>query len=287
MLGKSLSSCVLSGLILAAFPGLALAEAPLPCRPIAGLDEILKPGKILLLGEIHGTAESPAFVADLACHAARAGRQVTVALEINRSESLRVESYLASKGLPEDRATLVQGDFWSNQMRDGRSSEAMAGLVESLRKLRKQGASLNVELLDPGPGGYKDGPDRDRQMAANLAAAVERSPGDVFVSLTGNLHNRLVRGWPNNPDYEWLGYILRQKHAGRLVSLNASSTGGTAWVCFGEDDCGPQPMKGQGEAGDPRITLHPRDESGYDGTYFIGTLTASPPAVPAKEIGKP
>lgn len=257
------------------------AEAP-ACRLIGGLDEVLKPGKILLLGEMHGTAESPAFVADLACHAARAKRPITVALEINRAESPRMEAYLASKGLPEDRAALVQGSFWSHQPRDGRSSEAIVRLLDSLRELRQQGASVKIELLDPGPGGFKDGQDRDRQMAANLAAAVERSPGDVFVSLTGNLHNRIVRGWSNNPDYEWMGYILRQKYADRLVSLNASSTGGTAWVCFG-DNCGAQPMKGRGETGDPRITLHPRDESGYDGTYFIGAMTASPPAVPVGE----
>lgn len=270
----------LLGLALAASPILAVsAETPPSCRPIGGLDEVLKPGKILLLGEMHGTAESPAFVADLACHAAKAGRPVTVALEVNRAEAPRVEAYLASKGLSEDRAAFLQGDFWSHQGRDGRSSEAMASLVESLRKLRQQGASLKVELLDPGPGGYKDGPDRDRQMAANLAAAVERSPGDVFVSLTGNLHNRIVRGWSNNPGYEWMGYLLRQKHADRVVSLNVSSTGGTAWVCFGED-CGPKPMKGKEDPGGPRITLHPQDDSGYDGTYFIGAMTASPPAVP-------
>lgn len=271
---------ILFSLILAASP--VLAETP-TCRPIAGLDEVLKPGKILLLGEMHGTAESPGFVADLACHAARTQRPVTVALEINRSESPRVETYLASKGLPEDRAALVQGGFWNNQPRDGRNSEAMAGLLDSLRKLRQQGASVKVELIDPGPGNFKDGPDRDRQMAANFAAAVERSPEDLFVSLTGNLHNRIVRGWSNKPDYEWMGYVLRQKYADRLVSLNASSTGGTAWVCFGED-CGPQPMKGREEAGDLRITLHPRDDSGYDGTYFIGAMTASPPAVPAGKL---
>lgn len=273
---------ILLSLVLAASP--VLAETP-SCRPIAGLDEVLKPGKILLLGEIHGTAEAPAFVTDLACHAARAGRPMTVALEINRAEIPRVEAYLASKGLPEDRTALVEGSFWNNQPRDGRNSEAMVGLLDTLRKLRQQGASVKVEIIDPGPGNYKDGPDRDRQMAANFAAAVERSPGDVFVSLTGNLHNRIVRGWSNNPDYEWMGYVLRQKYADRLLSLNASSAGGTTWACLGED-CGSHPMKGRGEADDPRkITLHPRDESGYDGTYFIGAMTASPPAVP-KALGE-
>ncbi len=271
---------VFFGMALAAFP--VLAETP-PCHPLGGLDEVLKPGKILLLGETHGTAESPAFVADLACHAAQTGRPVTVALEVNRAETPRVEAYLASKGLPEDRATLVQGDFWSNQVRDGRSSEAMAGLVESLRRLRQQGASLKVELIDPGPGEYKDGPDRDRRMAANLEAAVERSPGDVFVSLTGNLHNLLVRGWSNNPDYPWMGYLLRQKYADRIVSLVDASTGGSAWLCFGPGECGPQKLGGRGGTGSPRIILHPRDESGYDGTYFIGAITASPPAVPLTE----
>ena len=165
---------ILFSLVLAASP--VLAETP-PCRPIGGLDKVLEPGKILLLGEMHGTAESPAFVADLACHAAKAGRPVTVALEINRAESPRVEAYLASKGLPEDRAALVQGSFWSNQPRDGRSSEAMAGLLDSLRKLRQQGAPVKVEIIDPGPGNYKDGPDRDRRVDRRRGRRSRRAVG--------------------------------------------------------------------------------------------------------------
>jgi hypothetical protein len=46
-----------------------------------GLDAVVKPGALVLLGEIHGTNEIPDFVGDAACAGARKGR-VHVGLEL-------------------------------------------------------------------------------------------------------------------------------------------------------------------------------------------------------------
>ena len=58
----------------------AAAAVTTPCPPIEGLEPLLAPGKILLLGELHGTEESPAFALDVACHAANTGLEVIVGL---------------------------------------------------------------------------------------------------------------------------------------------------------------------------------------------------------------
>jgi hypothetical protein len=56
----------------------SLVAAP-ACRESPRLDSLLAPGAVLLLGEMHGTAESPAFLANAACLGLRPGRPVTVA----------------------------------------------------------------------------------------------------------------------------------------------------------------------------------------------------------------
>src|SRR5690348_2907247 len=50
----------------------------------AGLAALFHPGALIVFGELHGTAESPAFVASAACHAASRGQEVAVGLEIPR-----------------------------------------------------------------------------------------------------------------------------------------------------------------------------------------------------------
>src|SRR5436305_6218569 len=54
-------------LALAICPRGALAAGteppPLACHPVEGLAPLLRPGTILLLGELHGSRESPAIVA--------------------------------------------------------------------------------------------------------------------------------------------------------------------------------------------------------------------------------
>lgn len=46
------------------------------CTKIPGSAALLAPGKVVLLGELHGTNESPSFVASLACNAVVAGLDV-------------------------------------------------------------------------------------------------------------------------------------------------------------------------------------------------------------------
>ena len=80
-----------------------------PCPSIDGLDPLIEPGRILLLGEIHGTVESPGFVLDVACHTVRAGLPLVVGLELDASEQDRVNVYLQSDGSPADRVATALG----------------------------------------------------------------------------------------------------------------------------------------------------------------------------------
>ena len=84
--------------LLACTLGLAADPAisrPVPADDLAGIERFLEPGTVLLLGELHGTEESPAFVSRVVSLALGKGRSVTVALEIPREETNRFETFLA------------------------------------------------------------------------------------------------------------------------------------------------------------------------------------------------
>jgi len=262
-------------------PVAAPPQAPAPsCRAIAGLDPLLASGTVLLLGEMHGTVESPAFVSNAACLALRAGHPVTVALEIPREEQARVDAFLASSGNGTDRAALLASPFWRAEYQDGRRSQAMLSMLDELRHLQRAGGRLRVRLVDRMAAPAVPA-DRDRWMAEALAQAFDEAPEHVLIALMGNLHVRVSRGTPWDPNYEPAGFVLVSRRSDlRLTSLDVSYQGGTAWVCTSPDaaSCAARTVRGRADAQAGRVVLNPQVTNGYHGVYDVGTLTASPPA---------
>lgn len=259
------------------------ASASLSCDALAGVERLaLEPGTILFFGELHGTAEAPALVADVACGALLRGASLRVGLELPHQETASTEAYLASAGREEDRKKLLSGPFWQREYQDGRSSQAIADLIEELRRLKSAGQPVTVTLFDSSEPA-ESGQERDREMAERLTQAAESHPSEVLVVLTGNLHARLEPGNPLDSDYEPVGYLLRQALPDRrILAFDFSSAGGTAWICISAEakDCQARELRGQGE-GERRLTLFEQpNEKGFDGTYHVGAMSASPPAVP-------
>lgn len=275
------AAALFAAAILAA-PALAAAAPgePPACHPVEGLAPLLRPGTILLLGEMHGTRESPAFVANAACLAGRAATKVTVGLEIPDPEAPRVTAYLASEGTAADRAALVAGDFWRRPGQDGRSSQAMVGLIESLRRLERQGYPVRLSLIDRE---IDDRDRRDRFMADRLKAAAEAAPGDLLLVLTGNLHARTKDGLPWDAKRPNMGaFLVKDLPSRKIVALDVSNAGGETWACIPDmQHCGIHPLKlvRPGEA--EKVVLYPQvDAVGFHGYYHVGKVTAAGPAVP-------
>lgn len=276
--------------------------APLSCDPIDDPRGVLLSNDVVLLGELHGTREIPRFVASAACLALSRGRSVTVALEIPREENARLQTYLASQGRTEDLDALLEGQFWRSPCKDGRSSEAMRDLLETLRGWRATGAPVRVIGIDPVQlpmskviaAAPATGESRDHAMADSLAASIRALPTDLFLVLTGNLHSRLRPGASWDPRYEPMGYLLSLALAGskRLVALDVRYPGGKAFVCTelnGSSTCKPTDLPDKlqgslmrGSAGSaPGVYLKNEfEEYPYSGYfYFTSPLTASQPAV--------
>ncbi len=272
------------------------AAVPLDCPPIAGVERLLD-RRAVLVGEMHGTEESPAFVAGLVCHAARAGKSVTVGFELVEAEEGRFSAFLGSGGSAADRRELLAGPVWqaTGQAQYGATSEAMLGLLDSLRVLRRSGHAITFALFNRTDGSGSQ--ERDRRMAESLGALIDHAASDLFVVLTGNIHSRVARGTPWDPDFQPMGYLLTRAWPDLdLVSLNVSHAGGTAWLCDMEGTCGIRTLSGRGggEAISPGAAISPVSigsvelhdavqPDGHHGRYFVGTLHGSLPAAGAPE----
>ncbi len=81
-----------------------------------GLAPLLKPGHVVLLGEMHGTNESPQFLSDALCVALQNGHSVTVGLELPFSETERADVFLESSGDAEAEQRLLKGNFGEKRL---------------------------------------------------------------------------------------------------------------------------------------------------------------------------
>ncbi len=258
---------------------LMLPDEEEACSEIAGLEPLLRKGTALVVGELHGSRESPAFVGAVVCQAQARELTVTVALELLDSERPGIETYLASDGSPADRQSLIAGGTWSAEYQDGRSSGAILELLDRLRVLRVAGRPVSVELFDR--GGWQSGQERDRLMAEALAGVLETTASDMVIVLTGNIHSRVVRGTKWDATYEPMTYLLAGRSEWNLVSLDVGHAGGSVWICNGNvpSSCGVRPVSGRGKdsglsielGSDPALT-------GHHGRYHVGSLSASLPA---------
>lgn len=130
-------------LLLAATPALSQAAAPnCVSSPQVAVDKIA--AKIIVVGEMPGTEQAPAFVGQLACGLLKLNRSVIVALERSSSEQEALNRYLASAGQASDVQALVSGPAWARDPRDGHNTQAMLKLIEQLRQWRHGGHPVGV-----------------------------------------------------------------------------------------------------------------------------------------------
>src|SRR5690606_13953253 len=171
---------------------------------VSALATLARAHSMLLVGELHGTVETPRLVEQVALALAEHG-QVIVALEWPASEQSLVDSYLAGAA---DAAAVTASAFWTTSMRDGRSSRAMLALLQSMRRARLAGARIEVLCFD-GPPTSGDPDDREAGLAEHLRKARQDAADASMVVLTGNYHARLTAGTPWDPDQALMGYLLR------------------------------------------------------------------------------
>ena len=168
------------------------AEAPSSQQPadvalaaaVADIDKASAGRHVILLGEWHGTVQTPALVAQLVGRVARAHRvPVVLALEIAEDQQASLDVWMASDGGIDARQRLLANRHWQEPNHDGRDSRAMLDMLAAVRTLREQGWDVRVHAFD-----HPQAEDRDAAMAGDIRALLAGHPDTRVIVLTGNMH---------------------------------------------------------------------------------------------------
>ena len=258
--------------------------------------------RFVIFGEVHGTQQAPAFIGDLSCALAAQGKRILVAVEHPSDLSA---AYQHAWQLPETAFVQALSKAGWAQMDDGTGSEAMMALLVRLHQLARRGAAIDVTPFNgmkneaqaqqfahlPGQGPH------EAAQADNILRAASSRPYDYALVLVGNVHARKRPVHHSGVTFDPMARHLARH--GRLVTLDMETAGGTAWSCQIKPDFKPQPgtpvtsdavvcgphAVGRTEQpdGPPFIALtdpppahHAAD---YDGTFWLGRVRSSPPAV--------
>lgn len=250
------------------------AAAP-SCKQVPGARQFVGINKFrfLIVGEMHGTNETPALVADLACNFA-SSRPVTVGIEFNVAATPVLNSYLQSDGGEKARQALLSLGAWHNSYTDGRSSKAMFALIEQLREFRSTGAKIRIAAFQPNDIGKLDQHYYELAMANNWAKIADEAADDLILILVGNLH--AMKQLPARFPFASAASHLKSSET---VSLGPEQEGGSAWNCQA-DGCQAHSL-GRGAPKSRQVGLFATQTGGFDGSYSVGQqYSASQPIYP-------
>jgi hypothetical protein len=245
------------------------------CTPIPASAQLWSQPSIhwVWVGEMHGSTETPAAFVDLVCDALVHGKQVTVALERPTTEQSALEGMLNSSDFAMAKKTLLGQPDWKDTW-DGRTSEAMFGLLVSLRELHKQYPSLRISAIDSDSYTGAVGT-RDEALGKSVSALNSGQPNGLVLVLTGNMHGT------KQPLLQYKSAAMYLP-ANELVSLQVTDRGGTLWF-EASDGCGvhhggvadKDQKRPYGVYLDPTLARFGQ----FDGVLALGMpLSSSPPA---------
>jgi len=274
------------------------------CTVPSGWNEVEKAGpKFVVFGELHGTREAPLFVANLACSLAKKRNRILVAIENQALFDDDLQRALALDRASFKAALTARG--WAGR-NDGIASEAMFNLLETLHELKQGGHAVDVvyfsgntdkeqaarfaALSGQGPG--------EAAMAENIDSAAQKGAYAVTLVLTGNFHARKANAKRGDVEFAPMAKHLTQY--GKVLSLDMVYAAGSSWNCqikpgirivpgqplsTSQMDCGAHAASGITETAPKRaieLFLHDKEDvaTGFDGTYWVGPISASDPLLP-------
>lgn len=243
-------------------------EQPLPTEAA----DLLAQYKVILVGEIHGTKQTPHLVYRIVEALSQRGYEVRLGLEMWRSEQGAIDAFMKSG----DKRALERSSFFTKEDQYGVATTATAQLLGDVRTLR------GVEAVCVDDEEAQTGSDRDRAMA-EAASGWEREKR-VTVLLAGNLHTRLERGSPWNPDYAPAGYLMQEWYGippDKILALRVTFDRGTYWACFageeGRPDCGVKTREPDADVVDSFLSVGGPLRNGHNGQVHFREVEAAFP----------
>lgn len=263
----------------------------------------LAPFNIFLIGETHGTKESPEFCLGLVkLLVADAKRPLALALEISEVEQPIFDEFMLS-GNPD---VFSKSSLFTDKQPYGISSEAMVQLLTSLRPFKnvKVLCSLSKDL--PSKATFQENQEeRDLKWATFILKSFCSKQYSRVVVLGGAFHMSLVPQWIGKMPVKTMGYYLLHSKEGSLtsdqvLSIDIRSKEVNAWGCFvdtGTPDsindlmprqCGEMNFSNPNDNYSTALNwssyflMEAPMQDGYNATLFIRKLSASKPFVPLK-----
>ncbi len=223
--------------------GLTLASSVLAEDAASRIIQSAGHHRLLVIGEIHGTRETPKLVEALLGMYAAERAPVYLALELPTSEDAALQSYLDSSGDAVARAALRSTPYWNvgTHLHDGRRSEDMLDLIDAARVLRTQGHQIQVGGFDrlPEPPEEAALGARDAAMADEIRQRHATLPGTAqLIVLTGNVHG--MRTQPTMVPYPPMTALLSDLDP---YNVRIEAREGEFWGCRGHRRCGSQPIR--------------------------------------------
>jgi hypothetical protein len=247
--------------------------------------EARKP-RFVIFGETHGTRESPALVASIACALSKRGKRLLVAIELGAETNPQLQTLWnrPSEGFRE--AVVSQLPYFAGR-KDGVASEAMLSLIERLHALGRAGQKIDIVAFS----GARDRKQAQRwsqlpwqaaheaEQAENISDAANRKQYSRVLVLAGNAHAQKHPIGGSESTYEPMAMHLAS--AGTIVSLIEIYGSGTMWNCVAQV-CGPRETSGSAMRPMTPVGLWTSLQhgwfAGYDGYYWFPIVHASPPA---------
>jgi hypothetical protein len=218
------------------------------CPGKASLRSLAALGSVYI-GEVHGTAQTPALV------------QCLVDLLV----ADKTPPFTVSLELPSS-ARNFEDPVWSGV--DGRTSQAMASLVKHLVVLEDQKKIAIDFQIKQGMDFQKF--DHDNGMALRELAAKGR-----LIAYGGNTHAQRRQVFLQGSNIQPAGSFTGPTVVTVLIDPVAD---GSAWDC--ETTCGVHPVSSF-QVGNKLGELRKDDKYGFDLVYVIAAFTPSPPLFPA------
>ncbi len=190
----------------------------------ASIKDIFKNQKLILVGEIHGTAEPAEFVNYLVANLIGKGRNIYVGLEISAQDIVAGDQL-------HDPDALGNSPFFKRETVN-KGSLAWLGLISTMSKL----SGVHLFFFDLTKKQAESGlHHRDSLMYVNIKAKMLADTGAIYICLTGSFHNKITGDLFPTP----MGnYFLRDKDLNislfNMVSFNYAYVEGGA--CFNAGD---------------------------------------------------
>lgn len=236
--------------------------------------------RVIAIGEHHGNDKTP-FIAAKIAEAFSESDAVILGLEIQQQNQFGINEYVRTG----DKYILRLLGHFAREYQDGRSSVAMAELIERVRE------NPRIQILAFDPDFSVDGQDRDTKMAQNLIKAMESQPHKKVVILAGNVHSATKIGNFFDPNYRPMAFQLSALANSPIKSTDVLSImtryeNASIWACTNDNaaDCGPMKFNkdtseySTATASDAYFLMEPAmSPEGYLATWFTRTIDVSPP----------